>query len=99
MSKYYGLVARAVTEAGSGAPREPTYDRMRALLLAQLRRTEPPLNDKEIKPERLALEEAIRRVEREERGFDTSVNHRSESVATVKKRSSWSILLLVTVVT
>jgi hypothetical protein len=99
MSKYHAVVARAVTEAGSGAPREATYDRMRALLLTQLRRTEPPLSDKEIKLERLALEDAIRRVEREERGIDRSVNHRSTpSAATVKILGFWSILLLVTVV-
>jgi hypothetical protein len=99
MSKYYAVVARAITEAGSDAPREATYDQMRALLLTQLSRTESPLNNKEIKLERLALEEAIRTVEREERGIGRSVNHRSTpSTASVKQRPFWSSLLLAAVV-
>jgi hypothetical protein len=99
MSKYHAVVARAVTEGGRDPSRRATYDRMRSLLLRQLRKVDPPLSDGEIERERLALEEAIRAVEREARANDSSVHHVSTpSVGKIKQRGLWSGLLIVTVV-
>jgi len=65
VANYYALIARAVATAGDDASRRLAYDRARALQLAQFRKIEPPLTDAEIKRERSALEDAIRRVEHE----------------------------------
>jgi hypothetical protein len=67
MAEYYPLIARAVggLEDKSGEKRRALYERARAALLAQLRNADPPLDESQITRERLALEEAIRRVEAE----------------------------------
>src|SRR3989304_4088319 len=67
MADYYPLIARA----GSGLDNHPgdarraLYERARTALLAQLRGVNPALSEADITRERLALEEAIRRVEGE----------------------------------
>jgi hypothetical protein len=65
MAEYYPLIARAVggLEDKSGEKRRALYERARAALTAQLRGADPPLDESQITHERLALEEAIRRVE------------------------------------
>jgi len=67
MADYYPLIARAVggLDKNTGENRRTLYDRARAALVAQLRSSVPPLQESEITRERLALEEAVRRVEAE----------------------------------
>jgi len=67
MADYYPLIAKAVTglEKSTGEARRALYDRARTALLAQLRGVEPALTEQEITRERLALEEAVRKVEAE----------------------------------
>ncbi|MEW6641705.1 MAG: hypothetical protein AB1586_14465 [Pseudomonadota bacterium] len=68
MADYYPLIARAIAGLEPGAPgeaRRALYERARAALISQLRGVEPPLTESEITRERLALEEAVRKVEAE----------------------------------
>src|SRR5882672_913512 len=67
MADYHPLIARAVAglDKNSGENRRALYERARSALVAQLRGTEPPLEETEITRERLALEESIRKVEAE----------------------------------
>ncbi len=65
MADYYPLIARAVSglEQNTGENRRVLYERARSALVTQLRGADPPLDESDITNERLALEEAIRRVE------------------------------------
>src|SRR5580693_3652806 len=65
MADYHPLIARAVEGLGtsSGEARRALYERARAALVSQLRSIDPPLSESDITRERLALEEAIRKVE------------------------------------
>jgi hypothetical protein len=67
MADYYPLVARAVAglERNTGEARRALYERARTALVTQLRGVTPPLDESNITRERLALEEAIRKVETE----------------------------------
>jgi hypothetical protein len=67
MADYYPLIAKAVSglDRSTGETRRALYDRARTALLAQLRGVEPALSEPDITRERLALEEAIRKVEAE----------------------------------
>jgi hypothetical protein len=67
MADYHPLIASAVAglDKNTGEARRTLYDRARTALVAQLRGVDPPLNDSDITRERLALEEAIRKVEAE----------------------------------
>ncbi len=67
MTDYQPLIARAVEglERNSGEARRALYERARTALVAQLRAVEPALPESEITKQRLALEEAIRKVEAE----------------------------------
>src|ERR1700722_5000673 len=67
MADYHPLIARAVEGlgTGSGEGRRALYERARAALVAQLRGIDPPLSEADITRERLALEDAIRKVEAE----------------------------------
>jgi hypothetical protein len=67
MADYYPLISRAVggLDKNSGENRRALYDRARTALVNQLRGVEPPLDETDITRERLALEEAIRKVEAE----------------------------------
>jgi hypothetical protein len=67
MTDYYPLIAKAVAglEKNTGDQRRALYERARTALVAQLRGLDPPLTESEITRERLALEEAIRKVESE----------------------------------
>jgi hypothetical protein len=65
MADFYPILARAI----AGLPdksieaRRAVYDRARTALVAQLRSLDPPLGEAEIMRERLALDEAVSRVE------------------------------------
>jgi hypothetical protein len=65
MADYYPLIARAVEglERNTGENRRALYERARSALVSQLRGVDPPLDETEITRERLALEDAIRRIE------------------------------------
>ncbi|MFZ1150282.1 MAG: hypothetical protein WAR76_11180, partial [Xanthobacteraceae bacterium] len=67
MTDYHPLITRAVEGLGNNtAEARPTlYERARAALVAQLRGIDPPLSEADITRERLALEDAIRKVEAE----------------------------------
>ncbi len=67
MADYHPLISRAVEGLGvsTGEARRALYERARAALVAQLRSIEPPLSEVDITRERLALEDAIRKVEAE----------------------------------
>jgi hypothetical protein len=68
MADYYPLIARAVSGLdpnASGESRRALYERARTALISQLRSVEPALTEAEITRERLALEEAVRKVEAE----------------------------------
>jgi hypothetical protein len=67
MADYYPLIARAVTglDKSTGEARRTLYERARTALVTQLRGVEPALSEADITRERLALEEAIRKVEAE----------------------------------
>ena len=67
MADYQPLVARAVAglDKNTGENRRALYERARTALVNQLRGVEPALDESDITRERLALEEAIRKVEAE----------------------------------
>jgi hypothetical protein len=67
MADYHPLIARAIEGLGasSGEARRALYERARAALVGQLRGIDPPLSEADITRERLALEDAIRKVEAE----------------------------------
>ncbi|MEZ5787909.1 MAG: hypothetical protein R3D62_15875 [Xanthobacteraceae bacterium] len=78
MADYYPLIAKAVAglEKNTGEARRTLYERARGALVAQLRSVSPALSESEITRERLALEEAIRKVE-----ADAARRARTESAA------------------
>jgi hypothetical protein len=67
MADYHPLISRAVEGLGAstGEARRALYERARAALVAQLRAIEPALSEADITRERLALEDAVRKVEAE----------------------------------
>ena len=67
MADYHPLIARAVNglDKNTGENRRALYERARNALVNQLRSVEPALDESDITRERLALEEAIRKVEAE----------------------------------
>ena len=67
MTDYHPLISRAVSslENNTGENRRVLYERARAALVNQLRSVEPALDESEITRERLALEDAIRKIEAE----------------------------------
>ena len=65
MADYYPLIARAIAGLDPSAPgeqRRALYERARTALISQLRGVQPALSEAEITRERLALEDAVRRV-------------------------------------
>ena len=67
MADYYPLIAKAIAglDKSTGEARRALYERARTALVTQLRGVAPALNESDITRERLALEEAIRKVEAE----------------------------------
>ncbi len=67
MADYYPLIAKAVAalDKNTGEARRALYERARSALVTQLRGVDPALSESDITRERLALEEAIRKVEGE----------------------------------
>jgi hypothetical protein len=83
MADYYPLIARAVAglDKNTGDARRTLYERARVALVAQLRGVTPALDESDVTRERLALEEAIRKVEGESARHSTG---RSDGAARVK---------------
>jgi hypothetical protein len=67
MADYYPLINKAVAglDKSTGEARRALYERARSALVTQLRGVVPALSESDITRERLALEEAIRKVEAE----------------------------------
>src|SRR5690349_14817689 len=67
MAEYYAVLSKAITGLTNASPdtRRAVYDKARNALISQLRAINPPLPTSEISRQRLELEEAIRRLERE----------------------------------
>ncbi len=67
MAEYYAVLSKAVAGLDVSTPesRRAVYDKARNALIGQLKAIDPPLPTAEISRQRLELEEAIRRVERE----------------------------------
>ncbi len=67
MAEYYALLARAISrlQANSEVTRREIYVKARNALIQQLKAISPPLSAAEISRQRLELEEAIRKIERE----------------------------------
>ena len=65
MADFHPILARAVAGLSDNSPeaRRAIYERARTALLAQLRGLDPPLSEAEIMRERLALDEAVARIE------------------------------------
>ncbi len=65
MAEYYSLIARSVAELARNTEqaRQQLYEQARAALVNRLDALEPPLGDRDRMTERLALEEAFRKVE------------------------------------
>ena len=74
MADYYPLLTRALDALSDRSPamRRAVYDRARAALTAQLRGLDPPISEADIARERLALEDAVNRVEGEQRRRDAA---------------------------
>jgi hypothetical protein len=86
MADYYSLISKAVGGLDPDAPRESRqalYERARAAQLTQLRTISPPFSEAKIACERLALEEAVSRVEGEtaQRARDVCVPTLNDLVA------------------
>jgi hypothetical protein len=68
MADFYPLIVKAVSALAPdafGESRRVLYDRVRAALLSELRMADPPFAASQIMHERLALEDAVRKVEEE----------------------------------
>lgn len=67
MTDFYSVLQRAVSSLpdGSGPQRRAVYDKARKALLKQLQSFDPPLPSSEVTSQRLALEDAIRKIENE----------------------------------
>lgn len=90
MADYYPLINRAVTglERNNAQNRSALYERARVALVTQLRGIVPAIEEREITRERLALEEAIRRVEVNFKNINSEIVHRTESKRRQKEESS-----------
>ena len=65
MTDYVNILSRAVSDKPGYEDRRGVYERARQALVAQLRKADPPLTESDITKQRLALENAIRDVERQ----------------------------------
>ncbi len=84
MADYQPLIARAVNglDKNTGENRRALYERARTALVNQLRGVEPALDESDITRERLALEDAIRKVEVE--AVKRTIAEPAETVAPAK---------------
>jgi len=78
VADYYQLLSGVVTalEDNSAAVRRRIYENMRTGFLEQMRKRDPPLADAHVTQEQIALEEAIRKVEKEQMGAQQDDRHK-----------------------
>ena len=67
MTDFYSVLQRAVRSLpdGSGPQRRQVYEKARKALIKQLQSFDPPLSSSDVTSQRLALEDAIRKIENE----------------------------------
>ncbi|WP_226574689.1 RAD23 family protein [Acuticoccus sediminis] len=67
MTDFYSVLQRAVQSLpdGSGPQRRQVYEKARKALIKQLQSFDPPLSSADVTAQRLALEDAIRKIENE----------------------------------
>jgi hypothetical protein len=84
-SDYYSTIARAVSRlpGKTEEARSAVYELARTALQKRLSAFDPPISDTALAIERLALEAAIQRVEKESRFSDT--RHRLSFISTAKQ--------------
>jgi len=97
MADYYPLLSHVIEALGdtSAEVRRRLYESARTGFVEQLRKREPPLTDSHINQQQIAMEEAIRRVEkeqmsrprREEMPKTGIVNSRSEPPTNIESSS------------
>jgi len=78
VADYYQLLSGVVTalEDNSAAVRRRIYENMRTGFLEQMRKRDPPLADAHVTQEQIALEEAIRKVEKKQMGAQQDDRHK-----------------------
>src|SRR4051812_42784588 len=88
MADYSPLLTRALDALSDRSPqmRRAVYERARTALADQLRNLEPPLAEADIMRERLALDEAITRIELEQRMRDPLPESGTPAVVDVSRR-------------
>jgi hypothetical protein len=92
MTDYHPLILRAIEglDRNTGEARRALYERARNALLTQLRSIKPALSEAEITRERLALEEAVRKVEAEAARKLRAGNTPPRSVEPEPPKSDWT---------
>ena len=82
MADYYVILKRAVDGLPEGGreKRQAIYDKARKALLSRLQNMDPPLPPDEISKQRMALEEAVRAVERDLNASATEADPKAETV-------------------
>lgn len=93
MADYYPVLSRAVAglDQNTGEARRAVYERARTAIVKQLRSYDPPLSESEITRERLGLEDAIRRLEAEQRGaggYGTAPARAADAVEDLRKAAA-----------
>jgi hypothetical protein len=93
MADWYPLMSDAIAalDKKTVAPRLAFYDRARASLANSLRNADPPLSETTIEHERLALEEAISKVEAGAILRDrTLIDHAEDDIRNAALEASWA---------
>jgi hypothetical protein len=74
MADYYALIGEAIADKKTGESRRAFYDRARIALVDNLRKADPPVPETLIEQERLALEDAISKVEADAMGSEGTLS-------------------------
>lgn len=90
MAEYYVVLKKAIAglDPTAGDARRGVYDKARNALIGQLKAIEPPLTTAEISRQRLELEEAIRRVEREATSSPAAFNLGAQRAQAAPQKAS-----------
>jgi hypothetical protein len=104
MADYYALISDGVAalDKKTSEARREFYDRARAILADKLRNADPPLSEAIIEQERLALEDAVSKVEADETpsegtlslpsGLQTQSDHAEEQIRSAALEAAWAQL-------
>lgn len=93
MADWYPLMTDAIAalDKKTGEARRAFYDRARAALADSLRKADPPLSETTIEHERLALEDAISKVEGGAIFNDgTLIDHAEEQIRSAALEAAWT---------